>query len=314
MNADDDMIPTEEEDGNAPAEEGQDNLTLEEFEEVEGGIVEVDRGTTEEALIVRFDAYEGPLDVLLTLARTQKVDLKQISVMGLADQYLAFVAEARKVRLELAADYLVMAAWLAFLKSRLILPAEESEDGEPTGEELAARLAFRLQRLEAMRKSAARLFARDRLGRDFFFRGMPEGIRTIRNTSYDCSLYELLKAYGDERSRTALANYQVKRPPVFSMEMALQRLKAIVGTIPEWTTLVNFLPEGWEGTPNERRSAIAGTFAASLEMVREGKLELRQTETYGPIFLRSGERDEQAASAPQAAPEQIDEENEDRHD
>ncbi len=313
MNADEDNIPTEGDDTDAPTQQGPENLTLEEFEAVEGGIVEVDRGTTEEALIVRFDAYEGPLDVLLTLARTQKVDLKQISVMGLADQYLAFVAEARKVRLELAADYLVMAAWLAFLKSRLILPAEESEEGEPTGEELAARLAFRLQRLEAMRNSAARLFARDRLGRDFFFRGMPEGVRTIRNTSYVCSLYDLLKAYGDERSRTALSNYEVKRPPVFSMEMALQRLKAIVGSIPEWTTLVDFLPEGWEGTANERRSAIAGTFAASLEMVREGKLELRQTKTYGPIFLRSGDRDETGTFANQTAPGTSDE-DEDNHD
>lgn len=296
MIADEDITPSEEDTVTAEGEVTE-GMTLDEFEAVEGGIIEVDRGTTEEALIVRFDAYEGPLDVLLTLARTQKVDLKQISVMALADQYLAFVAEARKVRLELAADYLVMAAWLAFLKSRLILPEEESEDGEPTGEELAARLAFRLQRLEAMRKSAARLFARDRLGRDFFFRGMPEGIRTIRNTSYVCSLYDLLKAYGDERSRVALADYKVERPPVFSMEMALQRLKTIVGTVPEWTTLVTFLPDGWAGTPEERRSAIAGTFAASLEMVREGKLELRQTETYGQIFLRSSERDDGAAAA-----------------
>lgn len=287
-----------------------DALTLEEFEAVEGGIIEVDRGTTEEALIVRFDAYEGPLDVLLTLARAQKVDLIQISVMALADQYLEFVAEARKVRLELAADYLVMAAWLAFLKSRLVLPAEETEDGELTGEELAARLAFRLQRLEAMRKSAARLFARDRLGRDFFFRGMPEGIRTIKHTSYECSLYELLKAYGDERSRVALANYEPPRPVVFTMEMALKRLKALVGDIPEWTTLVNFLPDGWEGTPQERRSAIAGTFAASLEMVREGKLELRQTETYGKIFVRSGTRDD---AAPTNAPA-VTAESEEDHD
>jgi len=281
------------------ADTGDDEvLTLEEFEAVEGGIIEVDRGTTEEALIVSFDAYEGPLDVLLTLARTQKVDLKQISVLALAEQYLEFVAEARKVRLELAADYLVMAAWLAFLKSKLIIPAEETEDGELSGEELAARLAFRLQRLEAMRKSAARLFARDRLGRDFFFRGMPEGIRTIKHTSYDCSLYELLKAYGDERSRTALANYSPPRPVVFTMEMALKRLKAIVGVVPDWTTLINFLPDGWEGTKQERRSAIAGTFAASLEMVREGKLELRQTQTYGPIFIRSGNaRDDRATPA-----------------
>ncbi len=278
--------------GETPEAEQDEPLTLEEFESVEAGIVEVDRGLTEEALIVRLEAYEGPLDVLLTLARAQKVDLKQISILDLAEQYLAFIAEARKVRLELAADYLVMAAWLAFLKSRMILPADEEEGDEPTGEELAARLAFRLQRLEAMRKSASRLFGRDRLGRDFFFRGAPEGIRVIRTTSYDCSLFELLKAYGDQTGKVGLSDYKPEKPPVFSMDMALKRLAMLVGTVPDWTILSSFLPPDWTGSKRELRSALAGTFAASLEMVREGHLELQQNETYGQIFLRSRPKQE----------------------
>lgn len=278
--------------GETPEQAQDEPMTLEEFEAVEAGIVEVDRGLTEEALIVRLEAYEGPLDVLLTLARAQKVDLKQISILALAEQYLDFIAEARKVRLELAADYLVMAAWLAFLKSRLILPADEEEGDEPSGEELAARLAFRLQRLEAMRKSASRLFARDRLDRDFFFRGAPEGIRVIRTTNYESSLFELLKAYGDQQSRAGLADYKPEKPPVFSMDMALKRLAMLVGTVPDWTILSSFLPPDWTGSKRELRSALAGTFAASLEMVREGHLELQQNETYGQIFLRSRPKQE----------------------
>ncbi|MGB0922619.1 MAG: segregation and condensation protein A [Alphaproteobacteria bacterium] len=252
------------------------------------GVPALDRGVSEQALVVQFEAFEGPLDLLLTLARAQKVDLREISILALAEQYLDYIQELRKTRLELAADYLVMAAWLAFLKSRLIIPAEESDEEGPSGEEMAALLAFRLQRLEAMRKAAAQLFARDQLGRDVFFRGMPEGIRVVRKTHWQASLYDLLSAYGDGRSREALANYEPPKKEVFSMEMALRQLEMIVGHVPDWATLQTFLPEAWSGEPQKFRSALAATFAASLEMVRDGRLELQQSETFGPIYLRSG--------------------------
>lgn len=274
----------------------------------------LERGVSEEALVVHFEAFEGPLDLLLTLARTQKVDLREISILALADQYLDYIVELRKTKLELAADYLVMAAWLAFLKSRLIIPAEESDEEGPTGEEMAALLAFRLQRLEAMRKAAAQLFARDQLGRDVFFRGMPEGIRVIRKTQWEASLYELLSAYGDGRSRTTLANYQPPKKEVFSMEMALRQLETIVGHVPNWATLQSFLPEAWSGEPEKFRSALAATFAASLEMVRDGRLELQQSETFGPIYLRSGRGEklgspaaDREAAAAEAATKEVNE-------
>ena len=239
-----------------------------------------------QAMLVDVDGYEGPLDVLLMLARNQKVDLKKIAILPLAEQYLEFVQEARKLRIELAADYLVMAAWLAYLKSRLLLPPDEEEEG-PSGEEMAARLQFQLQRLEGMREVAARLFGRKRKGIDFFPRGMPEGIRIVRKSKYDLSLYELLKAYAEERTRHVHTNYEIKRPPVWSMEQALKRLEAMVGKIPNWERLETFLPVGFvQGDELSKRSAIASTFAASLELTRDGHLEINQEKTFGPIFLR----------------------------
>lgn len=236
-------------------------------------------------LVLDLDGFEGPLDVLLALARAQKVDLTQISILALAEQYLVFVSRARHFRLELAADYLVMAAWLAYLKSRLLLPDDEGDD-EPSGEEMAARLAFQLLRLEAMRERAAQLMSRHRLGRDVFARGDPEGVTVIRRSAYDLTLYALLKAYANQSQRGKHTPLTISRPPVFSIEDALKRLERMLGALPEWTSLTRFLPPELREA-GTRRSALASTFAASLEMVRLGRLELRQQTTFGPIQLRA---------------------------
>jgi len=238
-----------------------------------------------EELVVDLDGYEGPIDVLLALAREQKVDLSRISILQLADQYLAFITAARQLKLEIAADYLVMAAWLAYLKSRLLLP-EPQPDDEPSGQELAAALTYQLQRLEAMQQAGARLMARPRLGRDVFRRGAPEGIPVVRHKVYDVTLFELLKAYGEGRARAEAAVLHIEPTELYSMDDALHRLQRYLGRMPEWRTLASFLP------PNLRlgligRSAIAATFAASLELVRDGRLELRQDRIFGPIYLRS---------------------------
>lgn len=238
-----------------------------------------------EALIVDVDGYEGPLDVLLTLSRTQKVDLRQVSVLQLAEQYLAFVERAKALRLELAADYLVMAAWLAFLKSRLLLPPDPAEEG-PSGEELAAHLAFQLERLAAMRDAAARLMARDQLGRDFFARGQTQIVEKVRKTRYTATLLDLMQGYARIRTRDDFRPYMMDRDAVFTMEQALHRMRGLIGFAGDWGDLMSYLPEGWESDPAKRRSATASTFAASLELVKEGQLEMRQTDTFGAIQLR----------------------------
>lgn len=238
-----------------------------------------------EALIIDVDGFEGPLDVLLTLSRTQKVDLRKISVLHLARQYLAFVDRAKALRLELAADYLVMAAWLAFLKSRLLLPADPSEDG-PTGEELAAHLAFQLERLAAMRDAAARLMARDQLGRDFFARGQTQMVERVRNVTYTATLLDLMQGYARIRTRDDFRPFVMDRETVFTMEQALERMRGLIGFAGDWGDLTSYLPEGWESDPVKRRSATAATFAASLELVKEGRLEIRQAEIFAPIQLR----------------------------
>ncbi len=237
-----------------------------------------------EALIVDVDGFEGPLDLLLTLSRTQKVDLRRISVLNLAEQYLAFVERAEALRLELAADYLVMAAWLAFLKSRLLLPPEPGED--VSAEDMAAHLAFQLERLQAMRDSAARLMGRDRLGRDFFARGESEEVAKVKKVTYAASLLDLMQAYARIRTRDEFRPYAFDRKDVFTMEEALERLRGMIGYVGDWSDLVSFLPDGWGGDPVRRRSATAATFAASLEMVKQGQLELRQRETFAPISIR----------------------------
>ena len=236
-------------------------------------------------LVVDLEGYEGPIDVLLSLAREQKVDITKISILRLADQYLAFIAAARRLSLEIAADYLVMAAWLAYLKSRLLLPQPDQE-AEPSGEELAAALAHQLLRLEAMQKAGQNLFARDLLGRDVFARGAPEGLPRVVIPIYEASLYELLKAYGEERSREESGILHIEAPELYSMDDALQRLSRLLGRMPDWRTLSSFLPRGL--LPGlVQRSAVAATFAASLELVRSGKLQLRQDRLFGPIYLRS---------------------------
>ena len=241
--------------------------------------------TAEAPLVLALDGYEGPLDLLLALARTQKVDLKQISILQLVEQYLAFVAEMRKVRLEIAADYLVMAAWLAYLKSRLLLP-EPPPDDEPSGEEMAARLALQLQKLEAMREAGARIMARDRLGRDVFGRGAPEGVVVVARPIYDVTLFQLLKAYSDHKARSnAIAALEVKRPILHTIDEALRRLERMLGSLPDWATLEAFLPHGVTDS-FQRRAAVATTFIASLEMARQGKLQLRQADAFAPIFIK----------------------------
>lgn len=238
-----------------------------------------------EALIVDVEGYEGPLDVLLTLARSQKVDLRRISVLELAQQYLAFVEEARALRIELAADYLVMAAWLAFLKSRLLLPPDPEEEG-PSGEEMAAHLAFQLERLQAMREAAAQLMARDRLGRDVFSRGLPERVERVRRVRYTATLLELMQAYARIRTRDEFRPWAFDREAVYTMEEALDRLRGMIGFAGTWTDISAYLPEGWRDDPGRRRSATAATFAATLELAREGRIELRQSEAFAPIQLR----------------------------
>ena len=243
-----------------------------------------------EALIVDVDGFEGPLDVLLSLSRTQKVDLRKISVLELARQYLAFVERAKVLRIELAADYLVMAAWLAFLKSRLLLPPEPGEEG-PSGEELAAHLAFQLERLQAMRDAAARLMAQDQLGRDFFARGQSEDITRIKTVTYSATLLDLMQGYARIRTRDDFRPFVMDRDSVFTMEEALERMRGLIGFTGSWTDMLSYLPDGWHSDPVRRRSATAATFAAALQLVKEGKLELRQSETYAPIQLRSCDED-----------------------
>ncbi|WP_083463248.1 segregation and condensation protein A [Prosthecomicrobium hirschii] len=238
----------------------------------------------EPALVVDVDGFEGPLDLLLNLARAQKVDLARISILALAEQYLAFVEAARATRLELAADYLVMAAWLAYLKSRLLLPSPPSDD-QPSGEELAAALAFRLQRLEAMRAAAGALMERQRLGREVFARGRPEAVSVERQDVWQASLYDLLTAYAGLRQRQMVTTVRVARRQVWALADARVILERLVGRIADWTPIVTFL--GAYLSPEMRATVIASSFSASLELVREGKLEIRQAEAFEPLYIRT---------------------------
>lgn len=243
-----------------------------------------------DSLIVDVDGFEGPLDLLLAMARTQKVDLARISVLRLAEQYLGFVAEARTLRIELAADYLVMAAWLAFLKSRLLLPREDEGGEELSGEELAQRLAFRLMRLDAMRQAAAQLMTRKRLGRDVFGRGAFEKTKTIKDTVYKADIFDLLKAYTEPRRRTAKARvHVVKKRPAWSIKFARKRLEDLVGVQTRiWVQLDSYLVQ-YLASPEEARSVLASSFGASLEMAREGMVDLRQDDAFAPLFVRRRE-------------------------
>jgi len=242
----------------------------------------------DETLIVDVAGYEGPLDLLLALARTQKVDLSKISVLALADQYLGFIHEAQKLRLELAADYLVMAAWLTYLKSRLLLPREETRGEEASAEELARRLSFRLLRLDAMREASALLMTRMRLGRDVFARGMPEGTKTIRETEFTAKIYDLLHAYADQRRRTIKVGHVVKVRPVWSIRDARERLERLLGEAAsdrEWLAFERCMQQ-LAGAHENDRTVLASSFGATLEMAREGEIELRQDGPFEPIYMR----------------------------
>jgi len=238
-----------------------------------------------ETLIVDVDGFEGPLDLLLTMSRTQKVDLRKISVLDLAVQYLSFIANAKNLRIELAADYLVMAAWLAFLKSRLLLPPDPSKS-EPSGDELAAHLAFQLERLQAMRDSAAILMARDRLGRDRFGRAITEDVMRRKTVNYTANLLDLMQGYARIRTKDDFRPFIMDRESVFTMEQALERMRGLIGYSGHWTDIVSYLPDGWSDDPKKYRSATASTFAAALELAKEGKIEIRQEDIFLPIQIR----------------------------
>lgn len=244
----------------------------------------------DEALYLDLDGWEGPLDLLLDLARRQKVDLRTISILELVDQYLDYIQQAQVLKLELAADYLVMAAWLAYLKSVLLLPRDP--EVQPGPEEIALRLQLRLQRLGAMREAGARLVARDRTGRDVFLRGCPEGLRVERTNRWECDLFSLMRAYGDVKARTAPVVHMVRERPVVTLESALARVSAMLGISVGWTDLRDFLPVSADTPaaaedPRLRRSALASSFAAALELAKQGRAEIQQEQTFGAIMLRA---------------------------
>jgi len=233
-------------------------------------------------LNLTLDWWEGPLDLLLNLARAQKVDLAQISILQLVEQYLTYLAEARALKLEIAADYLVMAAWLAYLKSCLLLPKDPEQD--PSPEEIALRLQLRLQRLDAMREAGARLLGRDRVGRDVFVRGAPEGLRLIRKAAWQVRDFDLFAAYGAVRARTAPAMHVVHARSVMTLDEAIERVSKMIGMALDWTVLESFLP--LTDDPQLRRSALASSFLAALELARRGRLEIDQEEAFAPIRLK----------------------------
>jgi segregation and condensation protein A len=243
---------------------------------------------TGDALIVDIDGFEGPLHVLLALARKQKVDLLKLSVLKLADQYLAFIQQAGRLRFSLAADYLVMAAWLAYLKSRLLLPRQEkAAPGEVPAEEMAQQLAFRLAKLEAMRKAAEALAALPQLGRDVFARGDPEAIQVIPSSEVEGDLYGLMKAYVIQRARNKDRTYTPKAPTAYPLEDARERLRTLLPELSRWTPLAGVAPFEPEGEGPTRASYVASTLSASLELVKEGAMEARQLEAFADIFLRA---------------------------
>ena len=243
---------------------------------------EFDQVPDDDTLTLTLDGWEGPLDLLLTLARAQKVDLAQISILALTDQYIAYIDDARALKLEVAADYLVMAAWLAYLKSCLLLPKDP--DIDPSPEELALRLQLRLQRLDAMREAGARLLGRDRIGRDVFVRGSPEGLRLIKKALWQASAFDLYAAYGRVRARTQPAMHVVAHRSVMTLEVAIARVSALLGAAIDWTALESFLPVTLD--PAYRKSALARSFVATLELARQGRLEIEQEKAFDDLYVR----------------------------
>lgn len=258
--------------------------------------LELPEGGDSDAFLLNIDGYEGPIDVLLDMARNQKVDLREISILQLVRQYLGFIERAKELRLELAAEYLVMAAWLAYLKSRLLLPQEKEEGSELTGDQMAEALQFQLRRLEAMRGAAENLMNRPQLGLNVFGRGMPEGLKTKYQTHWQVNIYDLLKAYGDITRRQEYQNYELPTFNTMSMEDAADRLSKMLGNLPRtgphsvWTTLQSFIPENIKD-PLLMRSSVASTFTAGLEMAKQGKLEIRQDGAFRTIYLRTANRE-----------------------
>lgn len=244
-----------------------------------------ERITDADTLTLDLDGWEGPLDLLLALARNQKVDLKAISILQLVEQYLGFITAARELKLEVAADYLVMAAWLAYLKSALLLPRDPEET--PSPEELALRLQLRLERLSAMREAGGRLLARDRLGRDVFVRGAPEGLRTVRKARWDAEIYDLIAAYGVVTARTRPVMHVVATRDVMTLDEAIARVAEQIGSTVDWATIESFLPAS--ASDGYRRSALASSFVAALELARQGRVELRQRSPFAPLYLRAPE-------------------------
>lgn len=233
-------------------------------------------------LTIDIEGWEGPLDLLLALARNQKVDLRHLSILALVEQYLVFIDEARALKLELAADYLVMAAWLAYLKSALLLPKDPTID--PSPEEMALRLQMRLERLSAMRESGARLMARDRIGRDIFLRGSPEGLRVVKARAWECDYFDLITAYGQVKARTQPVMHVVKKRQVMTLEEALERVSSMIGRAIEWTAIEAFLPVSAD--PALRKSALASSFVATLELAKRGTIDLQQDGTFAPLLVR----------------------------
>lgn len=247
--------------------------------------MEIDKADAEPSFLVDVDGFEGPLDLLLELARRQKVDLAKISVLALAEQYLEFIEEARKVRLELAADYLVMAAWLAYLKSRLLLPDQKQAGEEPAAADLAAALAARLRRLEAIRAAAEKLVNRPRLGRDVFLNGAPQGIQVLKHALWKDNIYDLISAYARQRQKAALSKISLPKRVVWSIPEARAALERLAGIAMEWTVMDDYLLE-YCVAPEMRKTVKASAFSASLELVREGLLDLRQDRAFAPIWVR----------------------------
>ncbi|MEA1084166.1 ScpA family protein [Sphingomonas sp. CD22] len=235
-----------------------------------------------EQLTLDLEGWEGPLDLLLTLARAQKVDLRKLSILALVEQYLRYMQQRQTLQLEVAADYLVMAAWLAYLKSALLLPRDPEQEPDP--EELALRLQLRLERLAAMREAGARLMARDRLGRDVFLRPAPEGLRTIRHARWQADIYDLIAAYGRVSARTRPVMHVVADREVMTLEAALERVSRLVGVHLDWATLESFLPDG---SGRLRKSALASSFLAALELAKQGRVELRQSAPFAPLYVRA---------------------------
>ena len=241
--------------------------------------------SSDHRLVLDVDGFAGPIDVLLTLAREQKVDLTQISILELADQYLVWVAKLRQANLELAADYLVMAAWLAYLKSLLLLPTS-TDDEEPTGEEMAAALQFQLLRLESMQQAGEKLLARDQLGQDFFPRGNPEKFGYNLNGAFEASIYDLLKAYGEHTHRSNVRILRIELSDLYSTDDGLKWLTKMLGSMPDWTSLLQFLPAEIKGDLVSR-SMVASALSAALQLTKQGELKIRQTETFGTVYVRA---------------------------